>query len=153
MRVKDNAVHLPYECCTLYGMGETPKSTFRFDDATRKAIADLLVMRYGRDKTEAVSKAIVGMRDIVAGGGEIPAGVPDWTQGRNTIERAQMLVDAAKPSDEPRDAPFHPMCKHCGETFGAYNRNATLCPDCKRAHHVGDPRECAPCLERGTGGL
>jgi hypothetical protein len=125
-------------------MPETPKSTFRFDGDTRKAIADLLIMKYGRDKTEVVARAIVGMRDIVAGGGEIPVSTPDWSQGRNTIERAQMIIDQ-KPADEVKDAPFHPMCKHCGQVFGAWNRNASLCSDCKTTRHVGDPRDCPVC--------
>jgi predicted Zn-ribbon and HTH transcriptional regulator len=39
------------------------------------------------------------------------------------------------------------MCRHCGEKFGAWNRNASLCPDCKATHHSGDPRDCGPCTE------
>ncbi len=41
--------------------------------------------------------------------------------------------------------PFHPRCLHCGENFGAWNRNASLCTDCKVARHSGDPARCDVC--------
>lgn len=127
-------------------MGETPKSTFRFEDGTRKAIADLLVMKYGRDKTEVVSKAIVEMRDIVAGGGEVPEGV------RVVSEKAVIKVGELA-AEKAVEFPFHPLCKHCGENFGAFNRLASLCSDCKKERHIGEPRDCPECNLGGTGAL
>jgi hypothetical protein len=44
-------------------------------------------------------------------------------------------------------------CKHCGERFHSGNKFATICSECKAVGHTGDPRECPPCLDRGTGGL
>ena len=61
----------------------------------------------------------------------------------------QGSVESAVPAG---DAPFHPTCKHCGVSFGAWNRFASICPGCKALGHVGDSRECSVCFEN-RGGL
>lgn len=47
--------------------------------------------------------------------------------------------------------PFHPTCNHCGETFGAFNRFASVCSPCKKLRHVGDPRNCDECILKQGG--
>jgi hypothetical protein len=66
----------------------------------------------------------------------IPAGLPP-------IEVSQF---------ESEKFPFHPKCAHCGENFGAWNRNATICIDCKAARHGGDPRDCVQCANNSATG-
>jgi hypothetical protein len=41
-------------------MAETPKSTFRFKEPVQVAIRDLIVLGYGRDQTDVVSRAVLG---------------------------------------------------------------------------------------------
>jgi hypothetical protein len=72
----------------------------------------------------------------------------------------QRVVEAKPPTvvavpmvvESKQEAPFHPTCRHCGETFGAWNRAASICSECKRSGHGGDARECSVCLLR-QGGL
>lgn len=65
--------------------------------------------------------------------------------GQLDLRGSQPVSVPFERGSEPADAPFHPLCKHCGDNFGAFNRNASLCSDCKKAHHVGDPRDCPVC--------
>lgn len=50
-------------------------------------------------------------------------------------------------------APFNPRCLHCGENFGSYSRSASICPECKKIGHYGEPRNCDVCGQSGSGGL
>ena len=65
---------------------------------------------------------------------------------------APVVQDSVESAEPPGDAPFHPTCKHCGTSFGAWNRFASICPGCKALGHVGDSRECSVCFEN-RGGL
>lgn len=128
--------------------GRTKPVCFRFSDEVRWAIDDLVRLGYGKDKTEVVSKAILMARDTIAGGSDIT---------NQQFAHAQVVgFPGIVPAREPEKAeeyPFHPRCGHCGDNFGAWNRNASVCGDCKAGHHAGDPRSCPSCGDLGTGGL
>ena len=49
--------------------------------------------------------------------------------------------------EEESEAPFHPLCRHCGEEFGAWKRGANTCSGCKSEGHGGEPRNCGVCSE------
>ena len=131
-------------------MLEKAPKTFnaRFESEVQFAIADLIAAKYGRDKTEAVSRAILEARERITG-----EAVPDgYSAVPGQVARG---VVAPIESSEPKaaEAPFHPMCQHCGGNFGAWNRFASICLECKSAGHAGDRRECSCCGDAGTGAL
>jgi hypothetical protein len=114
---------------------KTPKTfNARFDKETMWAIADLIAARYGRDKTDAVSRAIMEAKERLSAIPEYAPVVP------NALPHIEPMV-----SQTVADTPFQPMCKHCGNHFGAFNRYASLCTDCKRNRHVGETRDCPVC--------
>ncbi len=127
------------------GLEKTPKTfNARFEKEVFWAIAELVAGKYGRDKTEAVSRAILEAKE------RLGESSPVWTIGGLTGKVSIPVVSDAPKAEE---WPFHPRCEHCGENFGAFNRHARLCPECKRGRHIGEPRDCPACQERGTGAL
>ena len=109
-------------------MDKTPKTfNARFESEVMWAIADLLNAKYGRDKTDVVARAIMEAKERLGG----------------TPVRAPQSERPHAQSATP--APFNPLCRHCGQPFGAFNRFASLCPACKAERHVGEPRECPAC--------
>ncbi len=73
---------------------------------------------------------------------------------RQGVVTAQPPTVVAVPmvAEKAEEWPFHPTCRHCGAVFGSRVRFATTCGECKRNHHMGEPRECPPCL-LAQGGL
>jgi hypothetical protein len=81
--------------------------------------------------------------------------LPDDTKTalREVVTELKGQKAPAATQEPTAPAPFNPRCVHHGDTFPAWNRNASLCPDCKREGHSNDPRDCPQCTERGTGAL
>ncbi len=124
------------------GLEQTPKTfNARFEKEVFWAIADLLGAKYGRDKTEVVKRAILEAKERLGDDGPIRIPVTPLSP----VVNGRVMWDAAAGREPVEEWPFHPQCRHCPETFGSRVRFATLCPDCKRANHGGDPRECPVC--------
>jgi hypothetical protein len=69
----------------------------------------------------------------------------EYKARKTTTSVVASTLPAPKQGIQEEELPFHPRCLHCGENFGAWNRNASLCTDCKVARHSGDPARCDIC--------
>jgi hypothetical protein len=78
--------------------------------------------------------------------------IPKGTTGASLPRSARPFSPSAEVEKTTEQFPFHPKCAHCGENFGAWNRNATICMDCKAARHGGDPRDCVQCANNSATG-
>lgn len=118
-------------------LDKTPKTfNARFESEVMWAIADLLNAKYGRDKTDVVSRAIMEAKERLNGSSAVT-----YEIGRVV----PVVTVPPNPASVSMPAPFNPLCKHCGSTFGTFNRFASLCPECKKTRHAGDPRDCPVC--------
>jgi hypothetical protein len=45
------------------------------------------------------------------------------------------------------------FCRHCGSQFGGQKFQPPICEPCKSGGHVGEPRNCSLCTEKGTGAI
>lgn len=145
--------------CSSESMNNTPKTfNARFDKEVHLAIASLLGAWYGRDKTEVVTRAILEADARMTGfespllarfngaravseppsGGKHALSAPD-------LRGSQPASVPFQGGSEPSAAPFTRSCVHCGDSFGAWNRKADTCIECKSVGHGGDPRNCPPC--------
>lgn len=79
----------------------------------------------------------------------------DWAQGRNTIERARLLIAQSDPAAIPGVSrgpvgQFPCRCVHSGcrgAKFQGASRFANLCPACSESGHAGEPRSCQSCFD------
>lgn len=138
-------------CCDCHKLkhsvrgGKSPEEqttklcNFRFKPEVMWLIEDLVAAGYGKDKTDVVSRAIMEAKERLGGGS-----LEDVARRLEPSSPVAGKVSVQAVA-ESVGAPFHPMCKHCGSTFGAFNRFASLCPECKTARHIGDPRDCPVC--------
>ena len=98
-------------------------------------------------------RELMGLDSHKDGGGisaavSVARHIADLETGRASIDAV-----APVPAENAAPAPFNPKCLHCGDNFGAWNRGATVCPDCKRGGHGGNVKDCPRCGEYGTGAL
>lgn len=112
-------------------------------------VADLMV-RWGCSRDGALERAVSQSYD-----GALKTAYPkmaeeaeQWSDSVGGLPLSDYGLDPSVAAKQP--APFHPTCKHCGSEFGAWNRNASLCSDCKEARHIGDPRDCVACTAGGA---
>lgn len=135
-------------------MEKTPKTfNARFEKEVHLAIASLLSARYGRDKTEAVSRAILEA-DARVTGFESPLLAP-FGRGladvvplqRQAAESAELLRAHQESSAQipERDRGFPVNCKHCGNQGRGATKFATICFECKFGGHGNQPSDCPVC--------
>lgn len=121
--------------------GGSKRINMRLKTTVRFMLEDLS-MRWKCTETAAMERAILQAHESPFPGVGLAHVVP-LQQQTNEIS-ASIARHQAQSSSVP-ETPFHPRCLHCGENFGAWNRNASLCPDCKEKHHAGDPANCPTC--------
>lgn len=138
-------------CCDCHrdAHGRAPGGrtiTMRLGEDVAGAITELSET-WGCSRNAAVQRALIEMCAIVESGGEVGGdesiSAATGTPSERTAAAVGQLEGAV--ASEPAAAPFNPKCFHCGQNFGAWNRNASLCPGCKERNHYGDPRECRAC--------
>lgn len=123
-------------------MDKVPKTfNARFSKEVFWAIADLVGAKYGRDKTEAVERAVLEARDRVMG------------VSSNFAYPAPALAQPQAAQPVPQDVGFTIQCRHCGERALGATKFATICFGCKSDGHSNEPRECPVCTSQGTGAL
>lgn len=109
----------------------------------KKEIGDVVAKLESMSVTLKVVKD--GVLDLLSQG----ISVPEGSVAKPPFDAVRDLVAAVPRAESSApNAPFQRECVHCGETFGAWNRSASTCPDCKAKRHGGDPRDCPMCLER-----
>lgn len=122
--------------------------TFRLGEVAQTALRGLMVVWGIKNQTAVVERALGEMYGLVTTGEEVEGGEAIQPPMVSTpAERAAAMVGQLEGAvaSAPAAAPFNPKCFHCGQNFGAWNRNASLCPGCKERNHYGDPRECRAC--------
>lgn len=117
---------------------KTPKTfNARFEKEVFWAIADLVAAKYGRDKTEAVGRAILEAKGRLSAPVMTPVGVVNPAN----LPRLQAPNPAPQPVGFPVD------CRHCGERTTGPTKFATICFGCKSSGHSNTPSECPVCTD------
>lgn len=119
----------------------TPKTfNARFEKEVMWAIADLIGAKYGRDKTEAVGRAILEAKQRLDGGG-----FPAPTGGAYTAGGGTFPQESGSQASVAEQG-FSITCRHCGEE-GARGptKYGTICFGCKKDGHSNSPADCPVC--------
>lgn len=122
---------------------EAPKTfNARFEKETQFEIADLIAESYGRDKTEAVARAIHEAWERVQKGEFVPLGSYRQIPAANTSVASVSTV-AETSTLLTRGFPI--QCRHCGNRAQGPTKIASICFDCKSGGHSNNPAECPVC--------
>ena len=118
---------------------KTPKTfNARFEKEVFWAIAELVGAKYGRDKTEAVARAIREAQERL--------GSPVAAVEVHRAALAESRMGGAETLTAPAAQGFPITCHHCGEEGArGSTKFASICFGCKKDGHTNRPAECPVC--------